>query len=130
MALATLSGPLIYAWVGRTEPNLMGSVVIVQILAFSVTMRVGNATASVILKGAGEHKMLAWTNIMTGVVNVVLSMLLVRRYGLAGIAAGTVGKSIWVYTAHADVATLASVNQMNGMYQRWTKSSEFIVEAS
>ena len=89
MALVTLSGPLIYAWVARKEPNLMGAVVIVQILAFSVSMRVGTATASVILKGAGQHKMLAWTNIMTGVVNVGLSTLLVRWYGLPGIAAGT-----------------------------------------
>ncbi|MGE0444956.1 MAG: oligosaccharide flippase family protein [Vicinamibacterales bacterium] len=89
MGLVTLSGPLIYAWVGRKEPNLMGSVIVVQILAFSVATRVGNATASVILKGAGEHKMLAWTNILTGVVNIGLSMLLVQWYGLAGIAIGT-----------------------------------------
>lgn len=89
VTLMALADPLIYAWVGRRTPALMGSVAVVQILSVAVALRVGNATGTVILKGAGEHRMLAWTNILTGVVNVVFSMLLVRRYGLVGVAIGT-----------------------------------------
>ena len=89
MALVSLANPLIYAWVGRKNPGLMESAVVVQVLAFAVALRVGNATGTVVLKGAGQHRMLAWTNILTGVVNVGLSMLLVRRWGLVGVAVGT-----------------------------------------
>jgi O-antigen/teichoic acid export membrane protein len=89
IALVSLAHPLIYAWVGRKSPSLMESAVVVQILAVVVALRVGNATGTVVLKGAGEHRMLAWTNILTGVVNVLLSILLVRSHGLVGVAVGT-----------------------------------------
>lgn len=89
ITLMSLAHPLIYAWVGRKSPGLMGSAVIIQILALAVALRVGNATGTVILKGAGEHRMLAWTNILTGVVNLALSVLLVHWYGLVGVAVGT-----------------------------------------
>ena len=87
--LLALGNPFIYAWVGHTSTSLMGSVAIVQILAIAVALRVGNATGTTILKGAGQHRMLAWTNILTGVVNMALSVLLVRWYGLRGVAIGT-----------------------------------------
>jgi O-antigen/teichoic acid export membrane protein len=87
--LMTIGDSLIYAWVGHKSPSLMGSVAVVQILAVAVALRVGNASGTVILKGAGEHRMVAWTNVLTGVVNLILSVLLVRRYGLIGVAIGT-----------------------------------------
>lgn len=89
MTLVALANPLIYAWVGRKSPGLMESALVVQILAFAVALRVGNATGTVILKGAGCHRMLAATNILTGVVNVIFSILLVRQFGLVGVAVGT-----------------------------------------
>jgi Na+-driven multidrug efflux pump len=42
-----------------------------------------------ILKGAGEHKMLAYTNAATAVVNLLLSIALVKPLGLLGVALGT-----------------------------------------
>jgi O-antigen/teichoic acid export membrane protein len=87
--LLALGDAFIYAWVGHNSPSLMGSVAVVQILAVAVALRVGNATGTTILKGAGQHRMLAWTNILTGVANVALSILLVRWYGLKGVAVGT-----------------------------------------
>jgi O-antigen/teichoic acid export membrane protein len=89
ISLISLAHPLIYAWVGHTSPALMESAILVQILAIAVALRVGNATGTVILKGAGQHRMLAWTNIMTGVVNMVMSIALVHSYGLVGVAVGT-----------------------------------------
>lgn len=87
--LVALAHDLIQAWVGRRNPALMGAVPIVQLLAFAVAVRVGNARGTIILKGAGLHRMLAWTNILTGVVNVALSIALVYRFGLVGVAVGT-----------------------------------------
>jgi len=88
-ALVVLADPLIRAWVGTKKPELLGSVPVLQILAVAVAIRVGNGTATTILKGAGEHRMLAWVSIATGIANVVLSVIFVHFWGLPGVALGT-----------------------------------------
>jgi O-antigen/teichoic acid export membrane protein len=88
--LILLADPLIHAWLGPTKgPAMAGAVPVLQILAVAVAFRVGNATGTTVLKGAGEHRMLAFVNIATGVANVVMSVLLARRFGLVGVAVGT-----------------------------------------
>jgi O-antigen/teichoic acid export membrane protein len=77
---------LIEAWVG---PDFAASAIIVQVLTVVVAVRVGNATAATVLKGAGEHRFLALTNIGTSVVNVALSIALIGPLGLLGNAIGT-----------------------------------------
>ena len=88
--LATVLGltarPLVILWVG---PNFEGSVNVIYILSIVVALRVGNATSTVILKGSGLHKILAISNLSMAISNLVLSVLLVRWYGLIGVAIGT-----------------------------------------
>ena len=88
--LATVLGltarPLVLVWVG---PNFEASVNVIYILSIVVAVRVGSATSTVILKGSGLHKVLAVSNLGMAVSNLVLSVLLVRRYGLIGVAIGT-----------------------------------------
>ena len=86
VALMLMGEPLIVAWVG---PDFHGSVIVVQLLALTVMVRIGNATAQTLLKGAGEHKLVAYTNIVASAVNLGLSIVLARRMGLAGVAIGT-----------------------------------------
>ena len=89
-ALILLADPLIHAWLGpKKAPAMAGAVPIIQILAVAVAIRVGNATGNTVLKGAGEHRMLAFVNLGTGVANMILSILLIHRYGLVGVAVGT-----------------------------------------
>jgi hypothetical protein len=45
--------------------------------------------SNTLLKGAGNHRFLAYTNVTTAVVNLGLSILLARSIGLAGVAIGT-----------------------------------------
>jgi len=85
-ALALLAQPLVLLWVG---PQFSASVTIIHILAAVVTFRVGNATATTLLKGAGHHRLLALSNFGIGLANLALSVILVRRYGLPGVAIGT-----------------------------------------
>lgn len=85
--LLCLGEPLILAW---TNPEMSGAVHVLYILAFAVVIRVGNATGNQLLKGAGEHKLVAWTNLGAGLANVALSVVLVRFFGLVGVAIGTV----------------------------------------
>jgi O-antigen/teichoic acid export membrane protein len=85
-SLVLLAEPLVRAWVG---PSMLGAVPVIQILAIVVAIRVGNASGTILLKGAGEIRQLAMVNIATGVANIILSALLIRWYGLAGVALGT-----------------------------------------
>ena len=83
-ALFLLADPLIRAWVG---PKFIDSIVVTQILICVIAIRVGNATATTVLKGAGEHRMLAFTNAGRGAGErraqpVVDPALRARRPGL------------------------------------------------
>jgi O-antigen/teichoic acid export membrane protein len=82
-AILVLGGPLIQAWLG---PGYEASVLLLQILAVAVTIRVGGATATMVLKGAGLHRTLAVVNLSAGVCNVALSILLIGPFGLTGVA--------------------------------------------
>jgi O-antigen/teichoic acid export membrane protein len=88
VALIVLADPLIRSWTRNAE--MLAAVPVLQILAVAVAIRVGNATGSTLLKGSGQHKLLAFTNLGAGVVNIVLSVVLVRHYGIVGVAVGTV----------------------------------------
>jgi O-antigen/teichoic acid export membrane protein len=85
-ALFLLADPLIRSWVG---PKFVDSIIVSQILIVVVAIRVGNATATTVLKGAGEHRLLAFTNAGAALANVALSLLWIRRFGLVGQAYGT-----------------------------------------
>ena len=87
IGLLLLAEPLVRAWVGR--PELMGSALLIQILAIAVVFRVGGATSTTLLKGSDRHRMLAGVNLATALVNVGLSIVLIRRFGLPGVAVGT-----------------------------------------
>jgi O-antigen/teichoic acid export membrane protein len=88
--LVLLAEPLLRAWLREdATPAILGAAPLVQILAVAVAIRVGNATATTVLKGAGRHRMLAYVNLGTGLVNVALSAALVGRFGLVGVAYGT-----------------------------------------
>jgi O-antigen/teichoic acid export membrane protein len=88
-ALIMLANPLVHAWLGRNADKVAGCIPVLQILAVVVTFRVGNATSTTLLKGAGEHRLVAWVNLGTGVVNALLSIALIGPFGLPGVAWGT-----------------------------------------
>lgn len=85
-ALLLMAGPFVHAWVG---PAFSESVAIVQLLAITVALRVGSATASTVLKGAGRHRLVASANLTAAAANVSLSVLLIGHLGLRGVALGT-----------------------------------------
>jgi O-antigen/teichoic acid export membrane protein len=86
IVLIVLARPLVRAWVGQ---KMIESASVIQILAFAVAFRVGNATGTSLLKGSGKVRYLAIVNIVTGIVNLALSAVLVRPFGLEGVAWGT-----------------------------------------
>jgi O-antigen/teichoic acid export membrane protein len=86
VVLIVLAEPLVTGWVG---PAMLGAAPVIQILAFAVALRVANATGTTILKGSGQVRYLAMVNIGTGLANLALSAALVKRFGLVGVAVGT-----------------------------------------
>jgi len=86
MGLFLMAGPLIGRWVG---PSFADSVPIAQILALVVIVRVGIAPASVVLNGAGRHRLLACASAGIALTNLALSLWWIRRYGLPGQALAT-----------------------------------------
>lgn len=86
VGLIVMAGPLIDRWVG---PQFAASVLPAQIMLSIVLVRNATSSATLILKGAGEHRLLTATNAAAAVANVVLSIALVYPLGLLGIALGT-----------------------------------------
>jgi len=84
--LIVLAEPIVRLWVGS---SMEGAIPVIQILAVAVTLRVGNSTATTVLKGAGNVRALALINLSAGVANLVLSALLIKPFGLSGVAIGT-----------------------------------------
>jgi O-antigen/teichoic acid export membrane protein len=85
-AVILMAGPLVHAWVGA---DFGGSVVVLRLLSLVVIVRVGNATAGTVLKGAGRHRLVAFTNLAAAFVNLGLGIALVRPLGLPGVAIAT-----------------------------------------
>jgi O-antigen/teichoic acid export membrane protein len=83
MLMAT---PLVNAWVG---PEFSGTVIVLHLLSLTVIVRVGISTAYTVLKGAGRHRLVAYTMTIAAVVNLALSIALVKPMGLMGVALGT-----------------------------------------
>ena len=79
--VALLAHPLIESWVG---PSFHQTATVLQMLATLVILRVGNSAGTGILKGAGLHRRLAAQVGLTGIANVVLSIVLVRSLRSGG----------------------------------------------
>jgi O-antigen/teichoic acid export membrane protein len=62
---------------------------VIWILAAVVTIRIGTTTAMSMLRGCGQHRLVAWQSIALAVTNVVLSIIFARQFGLPGVALGT-----------------------------------------
>jgi O-antigen/teichoic acid export membrane protein len=86
VVLIGFSGPLIQHWMG---PAFAGSVVPFVILAAAGTIIVSQAASSNVLIARGGHRLVAGIWIGEAAGNLVLSVVLVRWMGLAGVAVGT-----------------------------------------
>jgi O-antigen/teichoic acid export membrane protein len=77
---------LIAAWLG---PGFDGSVVPLYVLALAGVILVGWGPLGNVLMGTGRHRLVAFIALAEAISNLVLSVFLVRRYGIVGVAVGT-----------------------------------------
>lgn len=78
--------PLVLRWMG---PGFDGSVAPLYVLALTGVVLVGQGPLGNVLLGTGRHRLVAFTSLGEALANLALSLLLVRRFGIVGVAAGT-----------------------------------------
>ena len=93
--LAVTLGTLFFA-LGRSfiiryvGPEHADAVVILYVLGAGVTAGIAMGMTGPILVSMAKHRSMAYVGLCKAVVNLALSLLLVRRYGILGVAIGTV----------------------------------------
>jgi O-antigen/teichoic acid export membrane protein len=74
-------------WMGPQYAEMSGTILI--IAAIGRIMWLSQSSTGNILLGIGKHKVITSANIATGAASIVLSALLIQRFGLIGVALGT-----------------------------------------
>lgn len=86
LGLIAFGRPLIQLWMG---PGFEGTVVPLYILALAGIVMVAQGPTGTILLGVGRHRLVAWSSVAEIAGNIILSVALVGRFGLTGVAIGT-----------------------------------------
>src|SRR5213078_2168691 len=84
--LAVLTRPILTAWVGAAYADYAHLVII---LTLAGLINTSMWPAASILQSMSRHRPLAAMSLGSGLVNVALSIALVHRFGLTGVALGT-----------------------------------------
>lgn len=88
-----LAGPLVALWVGHRYHEAAGLVIVALLPLASAPLQVG----SNMLRGTGRVSRIIWPAVISTAVNLVASVVLVKRYGVVGVFVGTlVGTAILV----------------------------------
>jgi O-antigen/teichoic acid export membrane protein len=85
--LLILGKSVIEAWVGQRYVAVSYPVLVM--LAIPMTCSLAQAASPRILYGMARHRPLAWVTSMESIANLMLSIILIRPFGILGDAAGT-----------------------------------------
>lgn len=86
LILVILGKPIIESWVGL---KYVPAHSVLLLLIVPRTLYLAQSTSIKILLGMGRHRTLAFILLLEGTTNVLLSIILVRRFGVIGVAWGT-----------------------------------------
>ena len=95
MTLIIRGRSFIGLWMGPQYSRTSGTVMM--ILAAALLFSLQNLPVSAIALGVEKHKTLAWWAIGEGITNLTLSVLLARKFGIYGVAIGTLVPSLVVH---------------------------------
>jgi len=85
--LTILGKSVIEAWVGAKY--VAASYPVLLVLLYPTTLMLAQSASGRILWGMARHRTWAWVVLAEGAFNLILSVILVRRYGILGDAIGT-----------------------------------------
>lgn len=86
VCLVGFARPLMHTWMG---PEFAESVWPLTVLAIAGIVLVAQGPLGSVLLGTGRHRLVAFTSLAEALLNVALSLALVRPFGLLGVAIGT-----------------------------------------
>jgi O-antigen/teichoic acid export membrane protein len=86
VCLLAFGQPVVELWMG---PGFQASILPLYILVLAGIVMVGQGPAGSILLAAGRHRLVAVASLLDILLNVAISVALVSRYGLTGVAIGT-----------------------------------------
>lgn len=86
LGVTVLAAPFLTVWVGAAYADYA---YLVLILAGASLFAISQWPASVILQGMSRHRYLAFTSLGSGLANLTLSLMLIQRIGLLGVALGS-----------------------------------------
>jgi O-antigen/teichoic acid export membrane protein len=98
--------PLLVRWMGAA---FEAGAVPLYVLALAGVVLVGQGPLGNILLGTGRHRLVAFVSLAEAVANLVLSVVLVRRFGLVGVAIGT---AVPIFIANLFVLLPAACRQV------------------
>jgi O-antigen/teichoic acid export membrane protein len=84
--LSVLAPSLLTLWIG---PEYAVYWPVVLLISLSSVVGISQYPAGAMLQGMARHNILAVTSILNGIINLGLSVLLVRQMGITGVALGT-----------------------------------------
>jgi O-antigen/teichoic acid export membrane protein len=87
ICLVAFGGQVVNLWMG---PGFTESVVPLYVLLLGGVVMVAQGPSGSILLAAGRHRLVAVGSVLEILLNVVLSLALVSRFGLTGVAVGTI----------------------------------------
>lgn len=84
--LSALAPTMLTLWIGA-EYAVYWPVVL--LISLSSVVAISQYPAGAMLQGMARHKILAVTSIANGIINLVISLILVQKMGITGVAIGT-----------------------------------------
>jgi O-antigen/teichoic acid export membrane protein len=86
LCLVAFGDQIVAMWMG---PGFAGSMAPLYVLVLAGIVMVGQGPAGTILLATGRHRLVAVASVLDILLNIGLSVALVSRYGLMGVALGT-----------------------------------------
>ena len=83
LALIFYGKDFIVRWVGK---DYGGSFDVLVVLTVPIMLALTQSTTAALLYGISRHKFLSYSNIAEGIANLILSLLLVKPFGMMGVA--------------------------------------------
>jgi len=77
---------IVHIWVG---PGFEQAAVVLAILTFPMITQASQTTTLIVMQGMAKHKNLSLIYLAEACANLILSLILVRPYGMIGVALGT-----------------------------------------
>jgi O-antigen/teichoic acid export membrane protein len=119
VTLILRGGTFIGVWMGPQYARPSG--VVLMILALAQVFSILNMPAGAIAFGVGKHQTVARWAIGEGIANLVLSVVLARRYGISGVAIGTLIPSLFanIYFWPRYIPTLVDITYTQVFTKVW-----------